>query len=69
MKYKFYFMAAVILMLSLYGCSGSDQSGIKSVKVSKLTDLIFEDGVFVPNTEFVWNMSEDDFLSKVRCIG
>lgn len=65
MKYKFYLVAATVLMLILCGCGSLGKSDIKSVKVSNFTDLIFDDGVFVPNTEFAWNMSEDDFLSKV----
>ena len=40
-------------------------TGVKSVRVSKISKLIFHKDELVPGTGFVWNMGIDDFLSKV----
>lgn len=59
-------LIVVSVMVLLYGCGNSHQSEGKREKVSEFTDLLFEDDVFVPNRDFAWNMSKEDFLSKVE---
>lgn len=54
------------MMVLLYGCGNPNQFGSKREKVSKFTDLLFEDAVFAPNRNFAWNMSREEFLSKVE---
>ncbi len=61
-----FWLITVSVMVLLYGCGNSNQSEGKREKVSKFTDLLFEDDVFVPNRDFAWNMSKEDFLSKVE---
>ena len=60
-----FWLITVSVMVLLFGCGNSNQSEGKREKVSEFTDLLFEDDVFVPNRDFTWNMSKEDFLSKV----
>lgn len=55
----------VVILVSLCGCSQEDSEGNKTVKVSKFTDLIFQEDELVPNPDFSWNITTDDFVSKV----
>lgn len=52
-----------IVIFLLCGCSHND--GMKTVKTSKFTDLIFDKNLSIPSTDFTWNMTTDEFLSKV----
>lgn len=61
-----FWLITVSVMVLLFGCGNSNQSEGKREKVSEFTDLLFEDDVFVPNRDFAWNMSKEDFLSKVE---
>lgn len=54
-----------LVLLLLCGCSNSHDNGVKTVKVSNFTDLIFDKDVLLPNPDFAWGMTTDDFLSKV----
>lgn len=62
---KIFVLIALILIFLLAGCGNAGKSDTKTIKVSQFTDLIFDGTDLLPNTDFAWNMSRDDFLSKV----
>lgn len=55
----------MVLMYSLFGCNNFSESDIKTIQVSQFTNLIFDKTMLVPNSEFTWNVSKEDFLSRV----
>ena len=55
----------IILMFLLFGCNNFSESDIKTIQVSQFTNLIFDKTMLVPNSEFTWNVSKEDFLSRI----
>lgn len=51
-------------LIMLSGCKESNQTVEKTIHISRFTDVIFEDGILLPNTEFVWNMEADEFMEN-----
>ena len=62
MKKTLYFL---ILLLLLSGCTQSHKNTEKTIKASKLTDLIFEEDKLLPNREADWNMEVDVFVEDI----
>ena len=55
----------ITLAYILTGCNNSNSSDIKSIKIAKFTDIIFDDNMLIPSPGLAWNMGTDDFLSKI----
>lgn len=62
-KKKSGIVSLFIVIVLLCGCSNHDK--VKTIKASKFTDLIFDQNDSIPSTGFTWNMTTDEFLSKV----
>lgn len=50
----------------IMGCTNTNDIDIKQIETLSFTKLIFNQEIFLPNTEFVWNMGTEEFLSKVH---
>lgn len=61
-----FLLMTVITIFLLYGCGNPGQSDTKTVEAVQFTDLIFDEKALVPNSDFSWNMSKEDFLSKIH---
>lgn len=60
-----FLLFTIILMFLLFGCNNFSESDIKTIEVSQFTNLIFNKTMLVPNSEFTWNVSKEDFLSGI----
>ena len=60
-----FLLFTIILMFLLSGCNNFSESDIKTIQVSQFTNLIFNKTMLVPNSEFTWNVSKEDFLSGI----
>lgn len=66
-KYRILILAVTFLyVISFCSCNASDKKNIKIFNVSNISDLIFDKDKLVPNKDFTWNTSIDEFLSKTH---